>query len=308
MHESKTVESSTELIEDSESITKVQAGLYARTKRLLRTYPVFSVTVLLILVLAAVTASWIAPFPERYGELRDRHAEPSIMGGEGGHLLGADSVGRDIYTRLLFGARVSLIIAVSTILIAGSIGTTLGLISGWYGGWIDETVMRLVDAMNAIPVILIALVLAVAVGPNFWLLLGILSIGLWPGFARQVRAETLSLKDRDYVGMAKVSGASTFRILYRHILPGLFSTVVVVATNQVGTVILAEAGLSFLGVGVPPPTPSWGGMISDGRLYLTESWWVSAFPGLAIGLTVTALVFLGDWLRDRLDPRLRQLE
>jgi len=246
MHESKMVESSTEVIEDSESITKVQAGHYARTKRLLRTYPVFSVTVLLLLVLAAVTASWIAPFPERYGELRDRHAEPSIMGGEGGHLLGADSVGRDIYTRLLFGARVSLIIAVSTILIAGSIGTTLGLISGWYGGWIDETVMRLVDAMNAIPVILIALVLAVAVGPNFWLLLGILSIGLWPGFARQVRAETLSLKDRDYVGMAKVSGASTFRILYRHILPGLFSTVVVVATNQVGTVILAEAGLSFL--------------------------------------------------------------
>jgi peptide/nickel transport system permease protein len=267
-----------------------------------------SVFVLGVLLFAAITASWIAPFPERYGELRDRHAEPTIFGGDGDHLLGADSVGRDIYTRLLFGARVSLIIAGGTILIAGSFGTTLGLISGWYGGWIDEAIMRLVDAMNAIPVILIALVLAVAVGPSFWLLLGVLSIGLWPGFARQVRAETLSLKERDYVDMAKVAGAPTYRILYSHILPGLFSTVVVVATNQVGTVILAEAGLSFLGVGVPPPTPSWGGMISDGRLYLTDAWWVSAFPGIAIGLTVTSLVFLGDWLRDHLDPRLRQLE
>lgn len=308
MHESKDIESSRLIIEKVETSTDVRLGLYARTLRFLRNYPVFSVTILLILVFAAVTAPWIAPFPERYGELRDRHEKPLFLGGKGGHFLGADSVGRDIYTRLLFGARVSLIIAVSTILIAGSIGTVMGLISGWYGGWVDEVIMRLVDAMNAIPVILIALVLAVAVGPSFWLLLGILSVGLWPGFARQVRAETLSLKDREYVDMAKVSGASTIRILFRHILPGLFSTVVVVATNQVGTVILAEAGLSFLGVGVPPPTPSWGGMISDGRLYLTESWWVSAFPGLAIGLTVTALVFLGDWLRDRLDPRLRQLE
>ncbi|MCH7734838.1 MAG: ABC transporter permease [Chloroflexi bacterium] len=285
-----------------------RSGRLVRTLRLFRVYPVFSVAILSILVFSAITASWIAPFPERYGELRDRHAQPAIFGGEGGHLLGADSVGRDIYTRLLFGARVSLIIAAGTILVAGSFGTALGLISGWYGGWVDEAIMRLVDAMNAIPVILIALVLAVAVGPSFWLLLGILSIGLWPGFARQVRAETLSLKERDYVDLAKVAGAPTPRILYRHILPGLFSTVVVVATNQVGTVILAEAGLSFLGVGVPPPTPSWGGMISDGRLYLTDAWWVAAFPGIAIGLTVTSLVFLGDWLRDHLDPRLRQLE
>ena len=135
--------------------------------RLFRTYPVFSVAILSVLIVAAITASWIAPFPERYGALRDRHAEPAIFGGEGGHLLGADSVGRDIYTRLLFGARVSLIIASGTILIAGSFGTVLGLISGWYGGWVDEAIMRLVDAMNAIPVILIALVLAVAVGPSF---------------------------------------------------------------------------------------------------------------------------------------------
>lgn len=290
-----------------EGLPRRGTNLMARTLRILRLYPVFSAVILILLLFSAVFVSWITPFPERYGELRDRHAEPSLFGAEGGHLLGADSVGRDIFTRILFGARVSMLIAGGTILIAGSIGTALGLISGWYGGWIDETIMRLVDAANAIPVILIALVLAVAVGPSFGLLLGVLSLGQWPGFARQVRAEALSLKERDYVSLAKVSGASTPRILMRHVLPGLLSTVVVVATNQVGSVILAEAGLSFLGVGVPPPTPSWGGMISDGRLYLTDAWWVSAFPGMAIALTVVSLVFLGDWLRDHFDPQLRQL-
>jgi peptide/nickel transport system permease protein len=283
-------------------------GLRARARRLFRVYPVFSIIVLAVVLFAATTATWIAPYPATHGELRARHAAPSLLGGEGDHWLGADSVGRDIYSRLLYGARVSLVVAAGTILIAGSVGTLLGLISGWYGGWIDEVIMRLVDAMNAIPVILIALVLAVAVGPSFALLLGVLSLGQWPAFARQIRAETLSLRERDYVQLARVAGASTTRILHRHMLPGVFSTVLVVATNQVGTVILAEAGLSFLGVGVPPPTPSWGGMISDGRLYLTEAWWICAFPGLAIALTVLSLVFLGDWLRDRLDPTLRQLD
>jgi peptide/nickel transport system permease protein len=285
-----------------------RSGLRARARRIHRRFPVFSIIVLALVLFAAVAAPWLAPYPETYGELRARHAAPAILGAESEHLLGADSVGRDIYSRLLFGARVSLLVAAGTILIAGTIGTLLGLISGWYGGWIDEGIMRLVDAMNAIPVILIALVLAVAVGPSFALLLGVLSLGQWPAFARQIRAETLSLRERDYVQLARVAGASTTRILHRHMLPGVFSTVLVVATNQVGTVILAEAGLSFLGVGVPPPTPSWGGMISDGRLYLTEAWWICAFPGIAIALTVLSLVFLGDWLRDRLDPTLRQLE
>ena len=283
-------------------------GAPARVARLFRGYPVVSLILLALMIFAATAAPWLAPYPETYGELRDRHAAPAILGAEGDHLLGADSVGRDIYSRLLYGARVSLLVAAGTILIAGAVGTFLGLISGWYGGWIDEAIMRLVDAMNAIPVILIALVLAVALGPSFALLLGVLSLGQWPAFARQVRAETLSLRERDYVQLARVAGASTGRILLRHILPGVFSTVMVVATNQVGTVILAEAGLSFLGVGVPAPTPSWGGMISDGRLYLVQAWWISAFPGIAIALTVLSLVFIGDWLRDRLDPTLRQLQ
>lgn len=283
-------------------------GRPAGLRRVFRSYPVFSIAVLAILIFGAVAATWIAPHPATHGELRDRHAPPAFLVGEGDHILGADSIGRDIYSRMLFGARVSLLVAAGTILIAGAFGTFLGLISGWYGGWIDEAIMRLVDAMNAIPVVLLALVLAVALGPSFALLIGVLSLGQWPAFARQVRAETLSLRNRDYVQLARVAGASTGRILLRHILPGVFSTVMVVATNQVGTVILAEAGLSFLGVGVPPPTPSLGGMISDGRLYLTDAWWISAFPGIAIALTVLALVFIGDWLRDRLDPTLRQLE
>jgi peptide/nickel transport system permease protein len=286
----------------------LRSAFMARGARIFRSFPVVSAAILALLIVAAVAAPILAPYPPTHGQLRDRHAEPAILGGESDHLLGADSIGRDVYSRLLYGAQVSLLVAAGTILIAGAVGTFLGLISGWYGGWVDEAIMRLVDAMNAIPIILVALVLAVVVGPSFALLLGVLSLGQWPQFARQVRGEALSLRERDYVQLARVAGASTPRILLRHILPGVFSTVVVVATNQVGTVILAEAGLSFLGVGVPPPTPSWGGMISDGRLYLTQAWWVSAFPGLAIALTVLSLVFMGDWLRDRLDPTLRQLD
>jgi peptide/nickel transport system permease protein len=286
------------------------AGLQsiAQRARRWRKFPVFSAFILLLLVFAAVAAPVLAPYPATHGQLRSRHSEPAILGGESDHILGADNVGRDIYSRLLYGARVSLLVAAGTILIAGTFGTLLGLISGWYGGWVDEAIMRLVDAMNAIPIILVALVFAVVFGPSFALLLGVLALGQWPQFARQVRAEALSLRERDYVQLARVAGASTPRILWKHILPGVFSTVIVVATNQVGTVILSEAGLSFLGVGVPPPTPSWGGMIAEGRLYLTEAWWISAFPGLAIALTVLSLVFMGDWLRDRLDPTLRQLE
>lgn len=292
-----------------EAIPQPPVSFPIRQRRRARWFPIpgLPLVVLVLLVVAAVFAPLLAPHPERYGNLRDRHSRPALLGERNSFMLGTDSLGRDIYSRILFGARVSLIVSASTLLIAGSVGIVLGLISGYASGWADEVIMRFVDAANAIPVILIALVLAVVVGPSFGLLLGVLSLGQWPRFARQVRAETLSLKERDYVMLARVAGASVPRILFRHILPGVFNTLLVIATMQVGTVILAEASLSFLGVGVPPPTPSWGGMVSDGRLYLTTAWWVSTFPGLAIALTVLSLVFLGDWLRDRLDPHLRQL-
>lgn len=286
---------------------ELEVGQRHRVVQAIRRLPVFSIAVLSLMVFVAVFAPLLTPYPERYGELIDRHTPPKFIEADSKFILGTDLQGRDVLTRLFYGARVSLIIAGATLLIAGGAGTLLGLVSGYLGGWVDESIMRLVDAANAIPTILIALVLAVIVGPSFGLLLGVLSFGEWPRFSRQVRAETLSLKEMDYVKLAKVSGASVPRILSRHILPGVFNTVVVVATTQVGAVILAEAGLSFLGVGVPPPTPSWGSMIANDRLYIIDAWWAVVFPGLAISLTVLSLVFFGDWLRDRLDPRLRQL-
>ena len=167
--------------------------------------------------------------------------------------------------------------------------------------------MRLVDITQAIPYILVALVLIIVLGQSFPVLLGILALSTWSGFTRQVRAETLALRETDYVALAKVAGASSFRIMYRHILPGTANTVIVIATLRVGSLILLEATLSYLGAGLPPPTPAWGAMIADGRDYLATAWWVAFFPGVAIFLVVMALNFLGDWMRDRFDPRLRQL-
>lgn len=285
-------------------------GVAARARDVLHTVrrlPVFSIVVLFLLVFAAISAPWLSPYPERVGNLRDRHEAPAILGYNSSYALGTDNQGRDILSRIMHGARVSLIVASATLIIAGTVGTLLGLVSGYFGGWLDEAVMRLVDAANSIPIILIALVLAVIAGPSFGLLLGVLSLGSWSHFARQVRGEVLSLKEMDFVALARVAGGSTWRILSRHIFPGTFNTVIVVGTMRVGVVILAEASLSFLGVGVPPPTPSWGGMVAGGRLYITTAWWECFFPGLAIALTVLSLTFLGDWLRDRLDPRLRQI-
>jgi peptide/nickel transport system permease protein len=259
--------------------------------------------VLFGIVLLAVAAPLISPYSPYFGSLSARNTAPMLLEPASPYLFGTDHVGRDIFSRVLVGLQVSLVVAAGTIFIAGTIGTVLGLISGWYGGWVDEAVMRLVDAMNALPVILIALVLALIFGPSIPLLLSVLALGQWPAFARQVRVETLSLKTREFVQLAIVAGASTPRILARHILPSVLPTILVVATNQVGAVILSEAGLSFLGVGVPAPTPSLGGMIADGRLYLTDAWWISALPGLAVALIVLSSMFFGDSLRDRLDPR-----
>ena len=230
-------------------------------------------------------------------------------------LLGADDQGRDLLSRIIWGARVSLIVAAVTILVGGSIGTALGLVSGYYGGWIDEIIMRLVDIFLAPPLVMVALVLVVVLG-NFSLPLLpmkeihmiaiVLSLFIWVRFARQVRGEVLGLKTMDYVALARVAGASTRRILLVHLLPGVLNTVIVVGTLQVSVVILLESILSFLGAGVAPPTPAWGSMVADGRDFLKTAWWVSTMPGLALLLTVMAFNLIGDWIRDALDPRLRQ--
>ena len=224
-------------------------------------------------------------------------------------LLGTDHLGRDVLSRVIYGARISLIVSIVTLGVGGTIGVVMGLAAGWYGGWVDEVLMRLVDIKLAIPLILIALVLVITLGQSLWIIVTVLCLFIWPRFARQVRGEVLQLKHMDYVSLAKVSGASTSRILFIHIFPGTINTLIVVATLQVGIVILLESTLSFLGAGVPPPTPAWGSMVADGRDKLAGGvWWISSFPGVAIMLTVMSLNLFGDWLRDTLDPRLRQLE
>ena len=224
-------------------------------------------------------------------------------------LLGTDHLGRDVLSRVIYGARISLLVSIVTLAVGGSIGVVMGLAAGWYGGVVDEILMRLVDIKLAIPLILIALVLVITLGQSLWIIVTVLCLFIWPRFARQVRGEVLQLKHMDYVSLAKVSGASTARILFIHVFPGTINTLIVVATLQVGIVILLESTLSFLGAGVPPPTPAWGSMVADGRDKLAGGvWWISTFPGVAIMLTVMSLNLFGDWLRDTLDPRLRQLE
>lgn len=229
-------------------------------------------------------------------------------GGSFKYVLGTDQLGRDILSRIIYGARISLIVAAVTLGVGGGIGIVIGLLSGYYGGWIDELMMRLVDIILAVPLILVALVLVVAVGQSFEMIIAVLALWIWPRFARMVRGEVLQLKNLDYVSLARVAGASTPRILFIHLFPGTINTVIVVSTLQVGIVILVEATLSFLGAGVPPPDPAWGSMVADGRNHLVDAWWVATMPGVAILLTVMSLNLFGDWLRDKLDPKLRQIE
>ena len=223
------------------------------------------------------------------------------------HMLGGDQIGRDLLSRVIHGARVSLIVTAISLSSGMLVGISMGLVSGYYGGIIDEVIMRITDIWLGLPFILIAIVAVIALGQTFVILLILLALLAWPPFIRNVRGEVLTLKTRDYVALAKVSGASTFRILVWHILPGVFNTVIVIATLRVGQLILAEAILSFLGAGIPPPTPAWGAMVADGRTYINDAWWIAFFPGVAIFLLVMSLNFLGDWMRDRFDPRLRQL-
>ena len=288
------------------SNTRLETGRNLR--RRLRRWPVSSIVILSVLIVSAVFAPLIAPHDAKLGDLSDRHIPPMLFGGTSDHILGTDGLGRDILSRIVHGARISVAVAVVALSVGGVIGTLLGVVSGNAGGWVDEVIMRIVDIKFAVPLILIALALAVILGPSFGLLLGLLSFLIWGHFARQVRAEVLVIVTMDYVAAARSCGASPVQIMYRHIFPGVISIVVVVGTLQVGAVVLAEASLSFLGAGVPSPTPAWGSMVAEGRLYIDTAWWVSLIPGVVIGLLVTAVTLLGDWLRDRLDPRLRQIQ
>ncbi len=284
-----------------------QRGWSFARLRTLRKWPITSIIILVPFLIASVAAPLVAPYGLNEGELSNRLLPPLFFGGTTDFVLGTDALGRDMLSRIIYGARITALVAGVALIVGGAFGTAMGLISGYFGGWIDEVLMRIVDIKFSLPFILIALALTLIYGSSLTLLLALLAFLNWGGFARQVRGEVLLLREMDYVKLAKVAGASTPRILIKHIFPGVANTVAVVATLSVGGLILAEAGLSFLGAGIPPPTPAWGSMTASGRLYIATSWWASVMPGLAIALVVVALTLLGDWMRDRLDPRLRQI-
>ena len=230
------------------------------------------------------------------------------IGGTWKYPLGTDSLGRGLLSRIIHGARVSLIISLIVIALSGAIGITLGLMAGFYGGWVDYAISRLIDMVMALPPILVALVLVMVFQPGMTILIAIIVGFLWSQYARMVRGEALSLTQQDFVARARVAGCSDARIMARYILPNLVNSLVVLATLQVGYVIIIESSLSFLGLGIPPPDPTWGSITADGRdLIIQTAWWISLFPGLAIMLTVLSMNLLGDWMRDTLDPKLRQL-
>ena len=245
--------------------------------------------------------------PNRDVALGDQILETKQAGGSGKYLLGTDKVGRDILSRIIHGSRISVVVAGIAIFISGIIGSTLGITAGFFGGWPDALIMRLVDISLSIPIILMALVLVTALGASYETIVTVLVIFLWAQYARQSRGETLTVRVQDFVGRARVAGASNARIMLRHIFPNVFNSLVVLATLQVGFVIILEASLSFLGAGIPRPNPAWGLMVSDGRELIISSWWVSLFPGVAILLVVMSTNLLGDWLRDKLDPKQRQV-
>ena len=277
--------------------------------RQVRRYPVVPLAILtFLLVIPAILAPQVAPYDPLQGSLSKRLKPPVWQeGGTNDHLLGTDKLGRDMLSRIIHGSRVSLMVSLVAIFVGGTIGTVLGLMSGYFGGWLDSLLMRMVDISLSLPTILLALVLVAAVGPSFGTVIGVLVVILWARYARLVRGETLSVKQRDFIARARVAGASHTRIMARYILPNVVNSLIVLATLQVGYVILLESALSFLGAGLPRPTPAWGLMIADGRELIVTAWWVSMFPGLAIMLTVLALNLLGDWLRDHLDPKLRNV-
>lgn len=272
-----------------------QGSRYASVYRIFRRYPIIWVAILLILILLSIFANNIAPYhPIRDADFTRVRNPPFWMeGGSTDFLLGTDQVGRDVWSRLLHGGRVSLVVAAFSVTCGMLVGTTLGLASGFIGGIVDEIIMRLVDAWIALPFIMLALVIKIVLGSSLTIMFLVLALIAWVGYVRPVRGEVLSLRERDYVSAAKIAGASRFRVAFRHILPGLTSTIIVLSTLQAGGIVLTEATLSYLGVGIPQPTPTWGNMISDGRDWLDTAWWISTMPGIAIFLLVLSLNFLG---------------
>ena len=260
--------------------------------------------IVLFVFLVAIFAPVLAPHDPAAINAGNMLKPPCWMdGGSTVYLLGTDNLGRDILSRIIYGSQVSLLVGVTSVVVAGIIGVTIGLIAGYYGGFIDNLLMRVVDSFLAIPTILFALVILTIFGPSIVTLIFVLGATNWVNYARLVRGEVLSIKERDYVRAARSIGVKNHKIILRHLLPNVVSSFIVISTLSVATTIILEASLSFLGLGIQPPDVSWGLILSDGRDYLATSWWLATFPGIAITITVLGIIFLGDWLRDILDPR-----
>jgi len=307
-----------EKVSGSEITAKPAVSGLSRGARIVRKLTfIIPVTVLSLIVLVAIFAdlAWLglpdvglAPYDPVKISLTDRLMPPFFIdGGSTAHLLGTDKMGRDVLSRLIFGARISLSVSLLVILITSSIGTMLGIIGGYLGGRTEAFLMRITDISMAFPPILVAMLLVVSMGPSFFTVVLAISLLGWAPYARLIRGETLRLREEDFVAQARIVGTSPFKIMLWHIFPNIINPLIIIMTLQIGLLILVEAALSFLGVGIPPPAPSWGNMVNDGRNLVDIAWWISTFPGFAIGLVVMSGNFFGDWLRDKMDPRLRQL-
>src|SRR5262245_9919100 len=275
-----------------------------------REAPLSAIVILGGLMLVAILADFIAPYDPTLPVKGANVFDPPFWmeGGSTATLLGTDFLGRDILSRLIYGARVSLIVGIVGTLVAGTIGTGLGILSGYVGGWVDQILLRVTDAWLALPAIVFAIFLAAMIGPSMWNIVVILGAVYWTRYARVIRGEVLTLREREFVKLAEIAGASRWRVIKRHILPNVMNTATVLASLTVGVVIIAEASLSFLGRGVPPPQPAWGLMLSEARpTLMVGQWWLTVFPGTCIPLIVLATQLFGDWLRVKLDPQLRNL-
>ena len=269
--------------------------------------PLLPLLVIALFVIVSVFGEWLTPVPANEQNLRLRFLPPAwLEGGNVRFLLGTDNLGRDVLSRILVGAQASFTVAMAALAFGSVMGSLIGLASGYFGGRLDAFIMRTADGMMAFPLVLAALLLVAVIGPGVHTVVIAASLILWARFARLIRSEVLSMRERDFVKLARIAGAPASRIMLVHILPNVLNSVVVLLTLQLGFVIIVEATLSFLGAGVPPPTPTWGQMVASGRTYIETAWWISMFPGLAIAAVVLSFNLIGDWLRDHLDPKLRQ--
>lgn len=265
---------------------------------------IFGIVVVLLLIVTGLFGPWIVPFDPHRQDLLMAMTPPQLFSGP--HFLGTDHVGRDMLSRIIYGSRVSLVIAVSVVLFSGLVGIVLGMVSGYFGGWVDSATQKFLEVVWAFPPLLLAISIVAFLGQGLGILILALASQRWIPYCRMARAETLSLREREFVVAARSLGSSDGWILRRHILPNLLQSALIVGTFAMATSIIAESSLSFLGLGVPPSIPTWGGLLADARAYISTSWWMALFPGLAIFITVLGINLLGDVLREKLDPKMKR--